>query len=66
MGTAALDKLLRTAIEHAAAQRGLFYLGESVKSTPTPPESVLRSVVRTHRAHVTTRSASSSRDRRLR
>jgi PAS domain S-box-containing protein len=68
-----IDKLLRTAIEHAGAQRGLLivprgdelrieaqaiavgdrvavYLGESVNSTPTLPESVLRSVVRTQRA----------------
>jgi PAS domain S-box-containing protein len=68
-----IEKLLRTAIEHAGAQRGLLivprgdelrieaeamavggrvtvYLGESVNSTPTLPESVLRSVVRTQQA----------------
>jgi PAS domain S-box-containing protein len=68
-----IEELLRTAIEHAGAQRGLLivprgdelrieaeampvgdrvtvYLGESVNSTPTLPESVLRSVVRTQQA----------------
>jgi PAS domain S-box-containing protein len=66
-----IEKLLRTAIEHAGAQRGLLIvprgdelrieaeaavgdrvtvnLGESVNSTPTFPEAVLRSVVRTRR-----------------
>jgi PAS domain S-box-containing protein len=67
-----IEKVLRTAIEHAGAQRGLLivprgdelrveaeamavgdrvtvYLGESVNSTPTLPESILRSVVRTRR-----------------
>jgi PAS domain S-box-containing protein len=68
-----IEKLLRTAIEHAGAQRGLLivprgnelrveaeamaagdrvtvYLGESVNSTPTLPDSVLGSVVRTQLA----------------
>jgi PAS domain S-box-containing protein len=68
-----IEKVLRTAIEHAGAQRGLLivprgdelrieaeamavgdrvtvYLGESAKSTPALPESVLRSVVRTQQA----------------
>jgi PAS domain S-box-containing protein len=68
-----IDKVLRTAIEKAGAQRGLLivprgdelrleaeamavgdrvtvYLGESVNRTPTLPESVLRSVVRTQQA----------------
>jgi PAS domain S-box-containing protein len=67
-----IEKVLRTAIEHAGALRGLLIvprgeelrveaeatavgdrvtvlLGESVNSTPTLPESVLRSVVRTQR-----------------
>jgi PAS domain S-box-containing protein len=68
-----IEKVLRTAIEHAGAQRGLLIvprgdelrieaeavaagdhvtvlLGESVNSTATLPESVLRSVVRTSQA----------------
>jgi PAS domain S-box-containing protein len=68
-----IEKVLRTAIEHAGAQRGLLivprsdelcieaeamavgdrvtvYLGESVNSTATLPDSVLRSVVRTQQA----------------
>ena len=68
-----IEKVLRTAIEHAGAQRGLLivprgdelhieaeamavgdgvtvYLGESVNRTPSLPESVLRSVVRTQQA----------------
>src|SRR5258708_2745214 len=68
-----IEKVLRTAIEHAGAQRGLLIvprgeeprieaeamavgdrvtvlLGENVNSTPSLPESVLRSVVRTQQA----------------
>jgi PAS domain S-box-containing protein len=68
-----IDKVLRTAIEHVGARRGLLIvprgdklrieaeavsagdhvtvlLGDSVNSTATLPESVLRSVVRTQRA----------------
>jgi PAS domain S-box-containing protein len=68
-----IEKLLRTAIEHAGARRGLLIvprgdelrieaeaiaagdhvtvlLGESVNSTSSLPESVLRSVVRTQQA----------------